>query len=425
VQSRPKILISAYACEPNAGSEPDVGWNWAVQAARHGNEVHVVTRANNRSGIESELAQHPVANLHFHYLDLPAIFRWGKKSGGYYGLISYYYAWQVALMFMASSLHRKHHFDLAHHVTFANDWLPSGLAVLPTPFIWGPVGGSTHRLPPQPELLLPRYARRHEWIRSSTQRLVCALDPFVALTRARATHILAYTKGAMAGIPSRHRSKARTIIHIGVSEGDLLQAPAGVPQDGELRLVMGGRLVHWKGYDLMLEGFARYLKQGSGAGRLIITGNGPYKSVLTDLVRRLDLGSRVNFVGRLPSKADVSDLLRTCSLYTLPTLRDGPPVAILEAMALGLPVLCLRLGSTDELVPDSAGLKINVGSREQVVSGIASALAWAELHRTELHQMGLRARAHIAEFHNWNRIGDEIQAIYEETLAPPRPDKPA
>src|ERR1035441_781417 len=83
MQSRPKILISAYACEPNAGSEPDVGWNWSVQAARHGNEVHVVTRANNRAGIESELAQHPVANLHFHYLDLPAIFRWGKKSGGY------------------------------------------------------------------------------------------------------------------------------------------------------------------------------------------------------------------------------------------------------------------------------------------------------------------------------------------------------
>jgi glycosyltransferase involved in cell wall biosynthesis len=94
-------------------------------------------------------------------------------------------------------------------------------------------------------------------------------------------------------------------------------------------------------------------------------------------------------------------------------------------MALGLPVLCLRLGSTDELVPDSAGLKVNVGSREQVVSGIVSALAWAELHRAELHQMGLRARAHIAEFHNWNRIGDEIQAIYEETLAPPRPGKPA
>lgn len=411
--------MSAYACEPNATSEPCAGWNYAVQAAQHGNEVHVVTRTNNRSKIEPELARHPVANLHFHYLELPAIFLRAKKAAGYYGLVAYYYAWQVALAFVAARLHRKHHFDLAHHATFINDWMPSGLAVLPIPFLWGPVGGSTNQLPRQIDLHLPAYARRHERVRSAVQRLLGAADPFVAATRNRATRILVFTREAMNGIPARQRSKARPINHIGVSGSDLRQAPVSVPQAGELRVVMGGRLVHWKGYDLALEGFAGYLKQCSTAGRLIITGEGPYKPVLKELAGRLGVEARVDFVGRLPARTDVCELLRTCSLYSQPTIRDGPLMAVLEAMAMGLPILCLRFGSTNEMVPDSAGLKIELNSHDQVVSDIARALAWAATHRDDLHKMGARARAHVAEFYTWDRIGDEIQAVYEEM--PSRP----
>lgn len=418
----PRVILSAYACEPNLGSEPGIGWNWAIQAARHGNEMHVVTRINNRTRIESELARHPVANLHFHYLDLPKVFRWWKKAAGNAGLVSYYYIWQAALIFVAASLHRKHRFDLAHHITFGNDWLPSGLLVLPVPFLWGAVGGSAHQLPPQLDLRLPAYAKRHDLIRTAMQRLAVCADPFVALTRARAKRILAYSHEALAGLPSRHQSKARTIIHIGVSEGELLKSPSGIPERGELRLITGGRLVHWKGYDLAVEGFARYLKQGSGSGKLFITGNGPYKPMLMDLVRSLGVESRVEFV-RLPSKADVRDLLCSCTLFMMPTLRDGPLTAIIEAMAVALPVLCLKPGAQDEVVPDSAGLKVELGSRDQVVGGIANALAWAATHRAELRQMGLRAHAHIAEFYSWDRIGDEVQAIYEEMLALPRSEE--
>jgi glycosyltransferase involved in cell wall biosynthesis len=136
--------------------------------------------------------------------------------------------------------------------------------------------------------------------------------------------------------------------------------------------------------------------------------------VLKGLAGKLGVESRVDFVGRLPTRADVCDLLRRCSLYALPTLRDGPPMAVLEAMAMGLPILCMRFGSNNEMVPDSAGLKIELNSHDQVVGDIARALAWAATHRDDLRQMGARARAHVAEFYTWDRIGDEIQAVYEE-----------
>lgn len=59
VKNRIRVLISAYACEPNKGSEPGVGWNWTLQMAKM-DEVYVITRSNNRKVIETFLQKHPV-----------------------------------------------------------------------------------------------------------------------------------------------------------------------------------------------------------------------------------------------------------------------------------------------------------------------------------------------------------------------------
>ena len=58
-------------------------------------------------------------------------------------MYTYYYVWQICVWFVAKRLHRDTPFDLVHHVTFVNDWMPSGVAGARAPFI-GPVGGSTH-----------------------------------------------------------------------------------------------------------------------------------------------------------------------------------------------------------------------------------------------------------------------------------------
>ena len=64
------ILISAYGCEPDKGSEPGAGWNWAVEVAKR-HKVTVLTRANNRCSIEKELQVNPRPNMSFIYYDLP------------------------------------------------------------------------------------------------------------------------------------------------------------------------------------------------------------------------------------------------------------------------------------------------------------------------------------------------------------------
>ncbi|MGH9891344.1 MAG: glycosyltransferase family 1 protein, partial [bacterium] len=272
-----KVIIGAYVCEPDVGSEPSVGWNWAIQAATHGHEVHVITRANNRGAIENRLRDEPIPGLTFHYYDLPAPLPSWKKRVGYYGILLYYYFWQLGAWRLARRLHRIHRFDLAHHVTLVIDWMPSGIGWIGAPFIWGPVGGSTNVLPSRMREFIPQNGRRYEWIRRTMQRTFRSADPFVALTRRRAHLILTFTNEALEGIPASHRTKARPVVHIGVSPSDAPD-PTTEPGGGEvLTIVSGGRLVHWKGFDLLIEAFAKYLRASGTDSRLLVTGDGPFR----------------------------------------------------------------------------------------------------------------------------------------------------
>ena len=148
---RLRVLVSAYACEPDCGSEPGVGWNCVRQVGRF-HEAWVITRANNRGSIEGALAMDPSPNLHFVYFDLPHWMRFWKK--GRRGINLYYYLWQIGAYLTGRKLHRDLRFDLAHHVTFAKYWIPSFLPLLPVPSCgdrWA--AGCRHRAASGPRLV--------------------------------------------------------------------------------------------------------------------------------------------------------------------------------------------------------------------------------------------------------------------------------
>src|SRR5450432_1965422 len=129
-----RILLSAYACRPNAGSEPGVGWNWATNLAARGMDVHVLVAKRNQEAIEEGLRANPIPNLHFTYVPVPH--EWAKKSEALH-----YVLWQRAALKAAKELARQFPFQLAHHVTYASVHVPSQLWRLRIPVVFGPVGG--------------------------------------------------------------------------------------------------------------------------------------------------------------------------------------------------------------------------------------------------------------------------------------------
>src|SRR6185312_14803310 len=105
-----KVLLSAFACEPNVGSEPEVGWKWAVHLAALGHDVWVLTREDSRSAIEEELVRLPHRPPRFVYLDLPvpAVLR---ATTGPWAQRAYYALWQWRAARLAEDLHASEGFE--------------------------------------------------------------------------------------------------------------------------------------------------------------------------------------------------------------------------------------------------------------------------------------------------------------------------
>src|SRR6267143_6192337 len=93
---RLKVLISAYACEPGKGSEPEVGWQLALQMAKF-HDITVVTRANNQPTIEKGLAAYEGPHPQFIYYDLPQWVLALKRRGMWVAI--YYFFWQLGVRF--------------------------------------------------------------------------------------------------------------------------------------------------------------------------------------------------------------------------------------------------------------------------------------------------------------------------------------
>jgi len=113
-------------------------------------------------------------------------------------------------------------------------------------------------------------------------------------------------------------------------------------------LVVVARLVRLKGHLFLLEAMAR-LKADRPGLRCLLLGDGPMRAELETRVRQLGLASDVVFAGEID---DVLDVLPACDIFVLPSLWEGMPVAVIEAMGAGLPVVATKVSGTPEVVVD-------------------------------------------------------------------------
>ena len=116
----------------------------------------------------------------------------------------------------------------------------------------------------------------------------------------------------------------------------------------ETLLLFVGRLVEHKNLPRLLDAFARVAAERPHV-RLLLVGGGPLHDTLAARIRELKLDDRALLLGERP---DVAALMKAADLLVAPSLREGMSNVILEAMALGLPVLATRVGGTPEVIED-------------------------------------------------------------------------
>jgi glycosyltransferase involved in cell wall biosynthesis len=403
-----RVLISAYACEPDKGSEPGVGWNWVKQVARF-HEIWVITRVNNRKSIEKAMQKDPMPNANFVYFDLPKWARFCKR--GQRGIHLYYYLWQIGAYFLARRLCKKICFDLAHHLTFSICWVPSLISLLPLPFIWGPVGG----VEPFPKMFLRNLSLKNR----SYERLKDlalfwgSLDPFVRITAKRAALILAQTTATANYLSEDVGAKIIQFPAVGL-EDDLKIEEMGRKSNGVFRIISVGRLLYFKGFDLSIKAFAQFSKKFPNSEYHVI-GDGPERASIEKLAFDLGIHERVTLFGSLP-RAELLRKLTDCDLMLHTSLRDPPVYVLLEAMAAGLPIVCIDLGGPALQVTETTGVKVTALSPKQTVEDLAKAILLLAQDPDLRARMGEAGRRRVRERYVWQRKGLVLEQIYEKII---------
>ena len=348
-----RILAWAYACEPGRGSEPAVGWWWAQMLARLG-ETWVITRANNREAIDRELeATGPIPNLHFVYVDLPPNVRRWKR--GQRGVRIYYLLWQRAALSEARRMARHQQFDLVWHLTLANAWIGSTACITGIPFVYGPVGGGVGT-PWRLAGTLGAKGVAYELLRAGARTFGRYLNPLARVSWRRASLILVQNEETRRWLPRRHRSKVYVFPNVVLDR---------VP-DPERREVPGvmlfaGRLLPWKGVSLAIQAL-----EALPGWRLIVCGDGPDAGRLRRLAEARGLVNRVEFRGWVCRDEVLRTMREEASVFIFPSLHDEAGWVVVEAMASGLPVVCLDVGGPQILAGKDmavipAGVRLTAG----------------------------------------------------------------
>jgi glycosyltransferase involved in cell wall biosynthesis len=401
-----RILLSAFACDPNQGSEEGVGWAWAYHLAKAGHEVCVLTRDHHRPVIEDKLRELELLKLHFEYVGVRFVPFWIPGPGVY----PYYICWQWNAYSRAKRLHQEHRFDVIHHVSYSVFRNASYLYLLDAPFIFGPVGGG-ERSPRALRVSMSREGKRFEALRDLVN-LLPYFDPFWRSMLRHCARIVVKTEETRACLPQK--SKRRTVVTL---ENMLLEEPYLAGEIGRvlpLKLLYAGRLLPLKGVHLALQAVA--LLHDQVPVKLTIVGKGPEEFRLKEEVRRLRLEQSVHFFPWMP-KSEVLALHATHDALLFPSLHDSGGTVVMEAIAHGRPVICLDLGGPAVTVDEHCARIVSTRgkSEEQVIQGIANAiLELAHMTSGDWEEMR-RAAVRRAEFYAPNQV---IARVYGPLLKP-------
>lgn len=205
------------------------------------------------------------------------------------------------------------------------------------------------------------------------------------------------------------------IVHCGVDRL-FLDSPVRPPLDTP-RLVCIGRFDAWKG-QLVLIGAARKLRDAGIRCEIVLVGDGPFRKSIDHAIRRDGLEGMITVIG-LASVARVKEEILAARCLVLPSFYEGLPAVIMEAMALGRPVISTYVGGIPELVESGAtGWLVPAGDEVALSAAMRAALSTSV---DQLAAMGAAGRLRVLERHDSIKEATELNQLFqkqEDQLAP-------
>jgi glycosyltransferase involved in cell wall biosynthesis len=424
--AQPRVLIVAEAANPEWVSVPLVGWSLASNL-REVADVHIVTQVRNR---EAFLRAGLIEGKDFTSIDSEAFaaplwrLAWalGIKEGK---------GWTIAqaIQLVADRFFdhlvwkrfgpeiKAKRYDIVHRVTPLSPTIGSAsaakVAKAGVAYVVGPLNGGV----PWPKAFDAERRREREWLSyirgaykliPSNRAMLRAASAILVGSRHTASEIPAAFQDRCIYLPENAIDPARFDLHSEITRGETL------------RLGFVGRLVPYKGADMLLEAAADLVR--SGRAVIDLVGDGPMMAQLRDQAKALGIESGVNFHG-WKAHHEVQGILKSCHLLAFPSIREFGGGVVLEAMALGVAPLIVDYAGPGELVQPGFGFKVPLGTRAEIVAAFRAELHRLDHDRDSIATAGKAARARILQHFTWAAKAGQIAKVYDWVLR--RGEKPS
>lgn len=418
--SRTRVLVIAEAANPEWVSVPLIGWSLARALAEVA-DVHLVTQVRNREAI---LRTGLIEGEDFTSIDSEALAKplWavGKalrmgEGKGWTALqavsaVSYPYFERLIWKKFGPAL-RAGDYDIVHRVTPLSPTQVSPLAKkcakIGVPFVVGPLNGGV----PWPREFDSARRQEREWL-SYLRGAYKAMPGRGAMLKS-ASAIIAGSRYTASEIPQAQQHKVVWLPENAVDPTRFTKQAA--PAHGPLRGCFIGRMVPYKGPDMLLEAAAPLLK--SGKMTLDFIGDGPVLPDLKAFAQSSGIADAVTFHGWLEHDR-VQDVAASCSMLTFPSVREFGGGVVLEAMALGLAPLIVDYAGPSELITSDVGYTVPLGDRSAIIAGFRAELTRLADQPNDVAAKGRAARDMVADQFTWARKAEQILQVYEWVLAP-------
>jgi glycosyltransferase involved in cell wall biosynthesis len=315
---------------------------------------------------------------------------------------------QLAQRRVIYELAQRQRIDVVHQPIPVSPKLPSQMYELGAPVIVGPLNGGMEY---PPAIQKERGALSSAGL--ALGRAIALLCNLLIPGKRFAQLIIVANARTQRALPWGIQGHVVELVENGVDLSIWERKPRDQSPGSVLRLIFIGRLIDWKALEIVFAAVARARKQV--AIRLEVIGDGPMRDAWQDLARQMGIDSIIQFSGFL-SQPDCAARLQQADIFVLPSLFECGGSVVLEAMAVGLPVIATAWGGPLDYLDESCGILVQPSSREALIDGFYEGILKLANSPSLRNAMGQAGHERARQYFDWERKIDKVLELYSSVI---------
>jgi glycosyltransferase involved in cell wall biosynthesis len=378
------VLVSAFACGPNWGSEVGMGWNWIINLSQYC-QLHVITEKGFKEDIEKGISN-VCLNYQpkFYYLDIGEKGRllfWKQGSLSFY---YYYKKWQKNAYNLSKEILNNNEIQILHQLNLIGFREPGYLwkHAKKYPYIWGPVGG-INQIPLNFILRFDFKSMLFYLGKNIIHHVQLSLSSRVVKSLNAAAFVIAESSNTQKVLKKKFGIQT-VLIHETACNSKGFEFKQ--KNNKQIELIWIGKIQGTKALPIALKALSKVKEKEKF--HLTIIGDGPDEKFCKRLARKIHINNICSFTGKIPN-VEVIEKIKKSDLLFFTSLKEGTPTVISEALSFGLPVLCHDTCGFGDIINKECGIKIPLISYNYSVNSFARALSKIAEERSILSKLSI------------------------------------